>query len=129
MLEKKVPIFLINTLLLHIPLLALTDGQNDRQRDKYTRCVLAGGTFFHCCDAVSVFWFWREIGFDVTYLRTQSTTQLWHCVSFLVLAGNRFGVTYYTYLALSVQYSCAVVSVFLLWREIVLKMRTPFDFL
>ncbi len=38
---------------------------------------------------------------------------------FLVLAGNRlwweivFGVTY----VLSVQYSCAVVSVFLLWRE------------
>ncbi len=27
------------------------------------------------------------------------------------------------------QYSCAVVSVFWFWREIVLKMRTPFDFL
>ncbi len=27
---------------------------------------------------------------------------------------------------LSVQYSCAVVSVFWLWREIVLKMRTRF---
>ena len=36
-----------------------------------------------------------------------------------------FGVMY----VLSVQYSCAVVSVFRLWREIVLKMRTPFDFL
>ncbi len=51
-----------------------------------------------------VFWFWQEIGFGVT------------CV-------------------LSVQYSCAVVSVFwlwqeiVLWREIVLKMRKPFDFL
>ncbi len=31
----------------------------------------------------------------------------------LVLVGNSFGVTY----VLSVQYSCAVVSVFLLWRE------------
>ncbi len=30
-----------------------------------------------------------------------------------------FGVTY----ALSVQYSCAVVSVFWLWQEIVLKMN------
>ncbi len=30
---------------------------------------------------------------------------------------------------LSVQYSCAVVSVFWLWQEIVLKTRTPFDFL
>ncbi len=51
-----------------------------------------------------VFWFWREIVFGVTYV-------------------------------LSVHYTCAVVSVFLLWqkkvlwREIVLKMRTPFDFL
>ncbi len=33
-----------------------------------------------------------------------------------------FGVTY----VLSVQYSCAVVSVFWLWQEIVLKMRTRF---
>ncbi len=32
--EKKLPIFLINTPLLHIPLLALTDRQNDRQRNK-----------------------------------------------------------------------------------------------
>ncbi len=29
MLKEKLPIFLINTLLLHIPLLALTDGWND----------------------------------------------------------------------------------------------------
>ncbi len=46
MLKEKLPIFLINTLLLHIPFLALTDGQNDGQRDKYTRCTWAGGTFF-----------------------------------------------------------------------------------
>ncbi len=38
----KLPIFLINTLLLYIPLLALTDGQ----RNKYTRFAWAGGTFF-----------------------------------------------------------------------------------
>jgi hypothetical protein len=89
-----------------------------------TCCAWAGGTFFQfCC-----------------------------CVSFLVLAGNRFwcylrrlrvqyscgivlvfwfwqeivfGVSY----ILSVQYSCAVVLVFWLWRELVLKMRTPFDYL
>jgi hypothetical protein len=36
-----------------------------------------------------------------------------------------FGVTY----VLGVQYSCAVVSVFWLWWEIVLNMRTPFEFL
>jgi hypothetical protein len=34
-LKEKVPIFLINTLLLHIPLLALTDRQNDGRRDKF----------------------------------------------------------------------------------------------
>ncbi len=58
----------------------------------------------YSCGIVLVFWFWQEIDFGVTYV-------------------------------LSVQYSCAVVSVFWLWREIVLwweivlKMRTPFDFL
>ncbi len=58
----------------------------------------------YSCGVVLVFWFWWEIGFGVTYV-------------------------------LSVQYSCAVESVFwlwweiVLWREIVLKMRTPFDFL
>ncbi len=36
-----------------------------------------------------------------------------------------FGVTF----VLSVQYTCVVVSVFWLWGEIVLKMRTLFDFL
>ncbi len=38
------------------------------------------------------FWFWREIGFGFTYyLCTQSTIQLWCCVSFfLVLAENSF---------------------------------------
>ncbi len=34
MLKEKLPIFLINTLLLYIPLLALTDGQNDGQRNE-----------------------------------------------------------------------------------------------
>jgi hypothetical protein len=114
MLKEKLPILLKNTLLLYTPLLALTDRQNDRQRNKYTCCAWAGGTFFpvvllcqffvllgnRClvlhtyvlrvqfsCGVVLVFWFWREIVFDVTYV-------------------------------LSVQYRCAVVSVFWLWREI-----------
>jgi hypothetical protein len=65
----------------------------------------------------------------LTYL--YSTIQLWHWVSFLVLAGISFSYCMH----LSVQYTCAVVAVFWLWREIVLwweivlKMRTPFDFL
>ncbi len=45
-LKEKLPIILMNTLLLYIPLLALTDRGNDRERNKYTRCVWAGGTFF-----------------------------------------------------------------------------------
>ncbi len=49
--------------------------------------------FFQLCCCVS-FWFWREIGFGFTYLRTQSTIQLWRYVSFLVVAGIVFGVTY-----------------------------------
>jgi hypothetical protein len=35
MLKEKLPIFLVNSHLLHIPLLALTDGQADGQRNKY----------------------------------------------------------------------------------------------
>ncbi len=130
-LTEKLPFILINTILFHIPLLALIHPQTELRRDKYTRCAWAGGTFFQLCCCVSilvsggkyvlvfftyvsrvqqscgivlVFWFWREIVFGVTY-------------------------------ALSVQYTYAVVSVFLLWQEIVLwweivlKMRTPFDFL
>ncbi len=58
----------------------------------------------YSCGVVLVFRFWRELVFGITYV-------------------------------LSVQFTCAVVSVFWLWREIVLwweivlKMRTPFDFL
>ena len=118
MLKEKLPIFLINTLLLYIPLLALTAGQAYGRRVKYTLCAWAGGTFFpvvllcqflvlagnrfwfyllciyvlrlqYSCGVVLVFWFWWEIVFGVTYV-------------------------------LSVQYSCVVVSVFWLWQEIVL---------
>jgi hypothetical protein len=59
----------------------------------------------YSCGIVLVFWFWWEIVFGVTYV-------------------------------LSVQYTCVVSCVsfwlwweIVLWRDIVLKMRTPFDFL
>jgi hypothetical protein len=35
MLKEKLPIFLINTLLLHIPLLALTHPQTELQRNEF----------------------------------------------------------------------------------------------
>ncbi len=71
MLKDKLPLVLINTLLLHIPLFALTEGQKDRQRPN---TLAARGLeeffFFTSCAVVSVFWLWREIGFGFTYLRT-----------------------------------------------------------
>ncbi len=80
-----------NTLLLHIPLLALTHGKNDRQRNEYTHCAWAGGTFF-----------------PVVLL-----------YQFLVLAGNRFWIYLLCTYVLRVQYSCGVVLVFWFWQKIV----------
>ncbi len=77
--------------LFYSTLLALTDGQNHRQRNQYTRLAWAGGNFFQLCCCVSFLLFWWEIGFGFTYyLCTQSTIQLWCCVSFFNLAGNSF---------------------------------------
>ncbi len=114
---KKLPIFLVNTLLLYIPLLALTHGQKKGQRNElilfglgnqkklvppgYTCCAWAGRTFFQLCCRVS-FWFWREIGFG---LHTCVLRVPYNCgvVSvFLVLAGNSFWYvrTYHTVVGL-----------------------------
>ncbi len=82
--------------------------------------------FFSSCAVVSVFWFlvgnrfWCNL---LTYLKYNTVVAL--CLFF----GS--GITY----ILSVQYTCAVVSVFwlwweiVMWWEIVLRMRRPFDFL
>ncbi len=104
--EKRLPIFLINTLLLHIPLLALrtdemTDGETNTLaalglEELVSSCVVLSvfgssgkqvlvlHTYIlrvqYSCGIVLVFWFWQEIVFCVTYV-------------------------------LSVQYSCVVVSV------------------
>ncbi len=51
--ERKIPIFLINTLLLHIPLLALTDRQNDGEMNTLTARGLEEP--FSSCAVVSVF--------------------------------------------------------------------------
>ncbi len=86
--------------------------------------------FFSSCVVVSVFGFWQEIGFGLTYVsRLQYSCGV--VLVFWFWQEIVFGITY----VLTVQYTCAVVSVFwlwweiVLWREIVLKMRTPFDFL
>ncbi len=89
-LTKKLPFILMNTLLIHIPPLALTHPQTELGRDKYTCCVGAGGTFFPVVLLCQFIGFWLEIGFFVTFLCIQSTIQLWHCFRFSVLAGNSF---------------------------------------
>jgi hypothetical protein len=79
---------------------------------------------FSSCAVVSVFCFWREMVFGVTFvLRVQYSCGV--VLGFWFWWEIVFGVTY----ILRVQYSCAIVSVFWLWQEIVLKMTTPFDFL
>jgi hypothetical protein len=68
--------------------------------------VWAGGTFFPvvllCCVS---FWFWREM--------QELALHYFPADCFGIEREIVFGVTY----VLSVEYSCAVVSVFLLWRE------------
>ncbi len=42
----------------------------------------------YSCGIVLVFWFWRDIDFDVTYILRVHKIQLCGCVSFLVVVGN-----------------------------------------
>ncbi len=134
MLKKKLPIFLQNTLLLYIPLLALTDGQNDRERkhsftlypslspyrqtelqtEKQIHSLRVGWrNLFSSCAVASVF---CSGGKYVLVLHTPYVLRVpYSCgvvLFFLIWREIVFG----TYV-ISVQYSCEVVSVFLLWRE------------
>ncbi len=94
-------------------------GQTDRQRNKYTCFAWAGGTFFPvvqmCCVS---FWFWREMQ-ELALHYSPASFWFWQEMQELALHHSPadcfgikweivFGVTY----VLSVQYSCAVVSVF-----------------
>ncbi len=99
----------------NIPLLALTHGQNDGQRNKYTHCMWAGGTFFPVvllCISVLVL---AGNSFWCTYvLRVQYSCGV--MLIFLVLAGNSFWFCIRTHL-LRVGWrnlfsSCAVVCQF-----------------
>ncbi len=99
------PFSLINTLLLYIPLLALTNGQNYREMNTLTARGLEELIFQLCC--LVSFWFWLEIGFGLhTYvLRVPYSCSV---VSvFLILAGNSFWYV-------RSPYSCGVVLVFLI---------------
>ncbi len=88
-LKEKLPIFLINTLLLYIPLLALTDRQNHRETNTLASCGLEE-PFFQLCCCVS-FLFGQKIGFGFTYyyvLRVPYSCGV--VLVFFVLAGNSF---------------------------------------
>jgi hypothetical protein len=98
-LKEKLPIFLINTLSLHIPLLSLTDGQNDRVTNTLGERGLE--ELFSSCAVVSVFWFLAGNNFRC-YLPTIPVVPL--CL-FFVAVGNSFGLHR---------------LFFLLWQEIVL---------
>jgi hypothetical protein len=97
---------LVRFTLFYSTLLTLADGWNDRQRNEYTCFAWAGGTFFPvvllCCVS---FWFWREM--------RELALHYFPADCFGIKRDIVFGIMY----VLSVQYSCAVVSVFLLWRE------------
>ncbi len=69
--EKKLPFVLINTLLLHIPLSALTHPQTETQMEERIHLLRMGWrNFFPVVVLLCQFLgFWRKIGFGVTYLR------------------------------------------------------------
>ncbi len=98
--------------------------RTDRMTDGDTNTLAARGLeeHFSRCGFVSVFGSGRKQALVLpTYvLRVQYSCGV--VLGFFVLAGNSFGGMY----VLSVQYSCGVVSVFWLWREMDLKMRTRF---
>jgi hypothetical protein len=58
MLKEKLLFVLINTLLLHIPLLALTHGRTELRTEEQIHSLRVGWrNFFSDCAVVSVFWF------------------------------------------------------------------------
>ncbi len=116
-LKEKLPIFLINTLLLHIPLLAFTDKQNYRgtelQRNELILVGLGNLRFLQ----VNPGWAGHPDGFlQVNYLLHTRCT--WAggtfflvvlLCQFLVLAGNRFWFYLLCTYVLRVQYHTVVV--------------------
>ncbi len=90
------------------------DGMTDRGTNALTLRGLEE-PFFQLCCCVSVFWFWQEIGFGVTYV-----LRLQYSCGFVLVFWFRWEIVFGFAYVLSVQYSCAVVSVFWLRREILL---------
>jgi hypothetical protein len=123
--KRKIPFVLINTLLLYIPLLALTDNQTDRQTNRQIHLLCVGwrNIFpavllwqFFGCGGNSFRWYLPTIPVVLLCLFFCCGRKLFLVaqVSFLVVAGKGFRCYFPSY-----HTSCAVVSVFWLRREIV----------
>jgi hypothetical protein len=70
MLKEKLPFVLINTFLLHIPLLALTDGWTKLLTERQIHLLRMGWrNFFPVVLLCQFFGFGREISVGVIYLR------------------------------------------------------------
>ena len=120
--NRNLFIFLISTLLLYIPLLALTDGETNTLTSRgleepffisscavvsvfcsggkqvvvlHTTYVLRSTIKLWCC--VQFFWFWREIVLVFCTYGTYCTIQLCGCVSFWFWREIGFGFTYLQY--------------------------------
>ena len=85
------PLFLINTLLLYILLLALTVRQNHRRRVKYTRFTWAGETFFTVVLLCQFFCCGRKANLIQFFLLN---------LNFLLVHRNKVSVTVYLFFAL-----------------------------
>jgi hypothetical protein len=116
MLKEKLPFALINTLLLHIPLLAHTHPQTESQTERQIHSLRVGWRNFFPVVPLCQFFFVMAGNSFMCYLPTIPVVPL--ClvaqVSFLVVAGKGFRC----YL-LTGHTSCAIVSVFWFWQEIV----------
>ncbi len=100
----------MNTLLLYIPLLTLTDGITDRETHTLALRGLEEPFFQLCCCVVSVFGSGRKKVFDLhTHVLLRVQYSYGGVLVFWFWREIVFGVMH----ILSVQISCAVVSVFL----------------
>ncbi len=95
-----------------------TDGITER---RIQSLHVGWRNFFPVVLLCQFFGFLRKIGFGVNYLRIQSTIQLWHCVSFLVLVGISFW--YYIRTQCTI-HLCGCVSVLVVVGNSVVECHT-----
>ncbi len=95
--KEKVPFILINTLLLLIPLLALTDGWTELQTERGTNTLAASRLkelFFQLCCCVG---FLVVAGNSFRCYLPTIWYQLCHCVFFLFAVGHSYRVEHISF--------------------------------